>query len=340
MRRVPAILMVIFFAAPLLFTALMTISVSTWVLDRGFYTAILDDEQLYQLPDGSGDWWGGEVSGLQGMNSRAAMLAAREVLAPSWMRTQAVGIANQVFDYLQGRAGGFDLTIDLAPVKAALRGEPGKRFAQTLARELPVGGSTADFVVRARSLPRSRPSSVSVEKAAAVILAGLPAFIASIPDTARLSDEPTFLYSRTWAPGFPALGALIFADLVLLVLAAGFLVGAAFVGGATRFERLQWLGWPLLVPAVGVFLIGLLVSLGVVSGWMHWGLTQAHLETQGFTTSFVDAVARAAARALARVGTGFIATGAIAGGAALGLLAWSWSIPPSARSPQIDGTAA
>jgi hypothetical protein len=330
MRRVPAILIVIFFAAPLLFTALMTISVSTWVVDRGFYTAILNDEKLYQIPDGS-QWWTEEVPGMDGLQGRAALRAAREVLAPSYLRTQAVGVVNQVFDFLQGRSRGFDLTFDLVPLKAALRGEPGKRFAQVLARELPVGGNAADFVVKTRSFPRTRPASMTVDEAAAIIAAGLPAFAASLPDTARLSVDPSFHYGPGWGPGFPALGALVLADVILLVLALGFLVAAAFVGGATRFERLQWLGWPLLVPAVGVFLIGLLVTFGVFTGWIQWGLAQAHIEDQGFAASFVDAVVRAVGRALSRMGTGFIATGAITGGAALGLLAWSWSMPASAR---------
>jgi hypothetical protein len=327
---------VIFFAAPLLFTALMTVSVSTWVLDRGFYTAILDDEKLYQLPDATGRWWADEVPGMDGLQGRAALRAAREVLTPAYMRTQAVGVVNQVFDFLQGRSRRFDLSFDLVPLKAALRGEPGKRFAQTLAKELPVGGNAADFVVKARRLPGFRPASVPVDKAAAIILAGLPSFAASLPDTARLSDDPSFQYRPVWSPGFPALGALVLADVALLALALGFLVAAAFVGGETPFERLQWAGWPLLVPAAGVFLIGLLVTLGLFSGWMEWGIAQAHLENQGFALSFADAVARAAGKALTRVGTGFMATGAIAGGAALGLLAWSWSMPASARKSQQD----
>ena len=329
MRRVPAILIVLFIAVPLLFTALMTIAVSTWVFDRGFYTAVIDDEKLYQLPDASGSWWVDDVPGIEGLRGRAALRAAREVLTPAYMRSQAIGVVNQVFDYLQGRTGGFDLRFDLVPLKTALRGEPGKRFAQVLARELPVGGSASAFTVTPRSLPVARPASVPVDKAAAVIEAGLPTFAASLPDTARLSDDPSF--HSGWVPRFPVLGALVLADLILLVFAAGFLVAAAFVGGETRFERLQWLGWPLLVPAVGVFLIGLLVSFGLFSGWMQWGITQAHLEDQGFTLSFVDAVIRAAGRVISRVGTGFIATGAVAAGAALGLLAWSWSIPASAR---------
>jgi len=334
MRRVPAILLVIFFAAPLLFTAFMTVGVSTWVLDRGFYLSLLQDDRLYQLPTGTGTWWVGDIQGMQGLESRAALLAAREVVSPAWMKAQALGITGQLFDFLQGRGNGFDLTVDMVPVKTALRGEAGRRFADTLARQLPVGGSAADFATGSKRLPVARPPSISVEKASAIIQAGLPAFITSVPDTAHLSDNQFSRSPWGWGPRFPALGALVLADVILLAMGLGFWIAAGFVGGETRFERLQWLGWPLLVPAAGVLLTGLTVMLAFPPGWLGWAIGQAHLETQGFAPSFVDALVAAARQAILRVGTGFIATGAIAAGAALGLLAWSWSIPAEERSPR------
>ncbi len=334
MRRVPAILIVIFLAVPLFFTAFLSISVGTWALDRGFYTALLSDERLYQIPDVSALWWSDAVPEMQGVDSRAVVLASREVLTPSYLREQAVSVVNQAFDFLQGRGDAFDLSVDLRPVKTALLGEPGRRFARELAKDLPVGGASGDFVVKARTIPRARPSSMSVEKAAAVIQAGLPALASSIPDTVRLSDSPSFHFTPYgWGMGFNLLGALIFAAVVLLVFACGFWLAAAFTGGATRYERLQWLGWSLFVPAVGVFLIGLLTILGLFSSWATWGIGQAHLETEGFAPSFAAALVEAARHALARVDTGFIATGAVAGGVSLGLLAWSWSIPASERAP-------
>jgi hypothetical protein len=126
--------------------------------------------------------------------------------------------------------------------------------------------------------------------------------------------------------GFPALGALVLADIVLLVLAGGFLIAAVFIGGATRYERLQWAGWPLLVPAVGAFLVGLSIVLGSF-GWVRWGIESARLGTYGFGSPFITALIDAAQHAMTRIGVGFIATGAVTAGIALGFLGGSWSIP-------------
>ena len=333
MRRVPAILMVIFLAAPLFGLAFFTISISTWALDPGFYATLLGDERLYQVPSGSAPWWADVVPETDALGYKAAAQASAEILTPAYLRGQALSVVDEVFSFLRGRGGRFDLSVDLKPVKAALLGEPGRRFAQELAKELPVGGSAADFKTGARNLPRSRPASLTVERAAAAIQAGLPAFAASLPDSARLSDSPSFQYTPfSWGPGFDVLGALIFADLVLLLLACGFWIAAAFVGGANRFERLQWLGWSLFVPAVGVFLVGLVTLAGLFTGWASWGIGQARLETLGFSSSFVDALVETARHALSRVGVGFVATGAVAVGIALGLLGWSWSIPAAERA--------
>jgi hypothetical protein len=332
MRRVPAILIVIFLAVPLFLSAFFTISISTWALDSGFYATLLGDDRLYEIPDGSAPWWAEAVPDLDPLGYRAAVQASREVLTPAYLRGQALSVVDEVFGFLRGQSGRFGLSVDLKPVKAALVGEPGRRFSQALARDLPVGGAAADFRVGARTLPRFRPASLTVERAAAMIQAGLPAFAASLPDTARLSDSPSFNATPfAWGPGFDILGALVFGDFVLLLFACGFWVAAAFVGGANRYERLQWLGWSLLVPAVGVFLVGLVTLTGAFTGWASWGIGQARLETLGFSGSFVDALMETARHALMRVGVGFAATGAVAAGIALALLGWSWSIPTPRR---------
>jgi len=332
MRRVPAILIVLFLALPLLFAALLTVGISTWALDRGFYVGLIDDERLYQIPDAvsSATWW---VIQVPGLSLPSSLKAAREVLTPAYLRSQAVRAIGQLFDFLDGKRP-FDLSLDLTPVKTALLGDPGKRFARILAEELPVGGAASGFVVSPGRFPTSRPAAISVDRAAAIIQAGLPTFVKKIPDTARLSDDPG--YHSVATPGgmwqvFPALTALVIADLVLLFLAAGCLVAAVFIGGATRYERLQWAGWPLLVPAVGTFLVGLFITLSFFSGWVRWGVENAGLGSFGFDRSFIAALLNASQRAMTRIGVGFIVTGAVAAGISLGLLGWSWSIAPEDR---------
>jgi len=323
--------MVLFLVCPLFTAAFFTIGVSTSVMNRSFYTAILDNLDLYQIPDAvsSATWTARDVPGLEGFSFNASARAMREVLSPAYMRSQAVSVLNQVFDVLDARASSDEMAIDLAPLKAALLGEPGKRFARALAQDLPVSESST-FVIAPGRLPVSRPSSLTVEKAARLIEAGLPTFTRAIPDSARLSDA-WMSHGWHWHPHIPLTGALVMADILLLLFAGGLWVAAAVVGGATRFERLQWLGWPLFAPAAGVFLTGLAIFLCARSGWVQWGLESAHLAAQGFSGSFVTAVTDAVREAGSRAGTGFLATGAIAIGAAMGLLGWSWSIPESER---------
>jgi hypothetical protein len=336
MRRVPAILIVLFLACPLFFAALVTISVSTWALDRNFYLGLLSDERLYQVPDAttSATWGGAAIPGLEGISWRSVGRASKEIFTPAYLRGQALRILGDVFDTLEGRESVAELSIDFAPVKKALLGEPGKRFARMLAEDLPVGGAAADFQVKRSSLPHSRPASISVDRAASVIQAGLPELAKSIPDTYRIGDSGSFHFEGwRWErfPRFSVVGMLVFADVVLLLIAGGFWVAAGFIGGANTFERLQWLGWSLLAPALGVLAIGLLINMSVFWDWIRWGIETARLATQGFGEGFSAALLAAIRQAMMRVGTGFIATGAIAGGVAAGLLAGSWAMPKTAR---------
>jgi hypothetical protein len=71
-----------------------------------------------------------------------------------------------------------------------------------------------------------------------------------------------------------------------------------------------------------VLLMGLLVFLAAAAPWVR---------IHGFSPAFIAALADAARHAVSRIGIGFLAVGGIAAGAALGLLAWSWSLPHTER---------
>jgi len=336
MRRVPAILIVIFLACPLLFASLMAISLSTWTLDRHFSLSLLDDARLYQVPDAvsSASWSTVAIDGIGGLPWKSVGRAAAEILTPDYLKVQASRVLNQVFDSLEGRSRRFDFTVDARPVKTALRGDAGRRFARLLAEDLPLGGSIADFKVVPGRLPAARPSALSVDSAAAIIQAGLPVFVSNTPDALRLGDDPQVgMNSDSWGgrPELRVFRVFLAACIVLLVIAVGLWIAAAFIGGETRFERLQWLGWPLLAPAAGVLLMGLVILLASSLPGVQWGLGSARLEVHGFNASFVSALIDAARHVAARAGIGFLATGGIGAGLSLGLLAWSWSIPHDER---------
>jgi len=326
MRQVPAALIAVLLVFPLFLVALYTVGVSTWALDRDFYLRLVDDERLYQIPDAtsSASWATDTVPGFPGLPTRYAVRASREILTPGYLRSQGRRVVGQVFDFLTARTPGITITLDLAPVKRSLLGDAGTRAAE----DLPVGGLASDFVVKGNRLPTSRPASIPVPRAASILAAGLPQAVHEIPDTVTLTDAPVYVWSRTsWSgPRWSVFGALVAADVVLLALAAGAWVAAGFLGGTNRFGRLQWLGWPLLAPAIPVFLTGLAITLGAVSPWIRFGIQSAELTRLGFSSDFSAALIDAARYAATRIGVGFLATGAVAGGAAIGLLTWSWSI--------------
>jgi hypothetical protein len=329
MRKVPAVLIVVFLVFPVLLAALLTISVSTWALDRQFYAGLLSDERLYEIPafvDGE-QWSGG--TGFAGFSLFRNPAAMREIATRPYMRSQALAIMNEGFDFLDGRSPIFDPAINLAPLKKALATEAGKRFALATARGLPVCASSEGFSLKDGTIPRCRPSSISVEKAAALITAALPSLTARIPDALRLSELPEARYipPRWWSQsGFSALGALVLADVVLLTLACGFLVAGAFVGGATLRERLLWLGWPLFAPSVLVFLCGIGALVPLAGGWVWDGIRSVNLGSVGFSPGFSAAFFETARHAVWRVAAAFLATGGIALGISIGLVVWAMTL--------------
>jgi hypothetical protein len=329
MRKVPAVLIVVLLVFPVFFAALLTVSVSTWVLDRRFYAGLLSDERLYEIPAiVDGEQWSG-AAGLPGLFLFMNPAALREIATGPYMRSQALAVMNEAFDFLDGRSRTLDPAIDLAPLKKALATEAGKRFALATAKSLPVCASSGGFSLKDGTIPRCRPPSISVEKAAALITAALPSLAAKIPDTLRLSELPEARYMppRWWGrSGFSALGALILADVVLLAIACGFWVSGAFVGGATVRDRLLWLGWSLFAPSVLVVLCGVGALIPLTGGWVWDGIQSAGLRAAGFSAGFSAAAFEAARHAAWRIAAGFLAAGGVSIGVSIGLVVWAMTL--------------
>jgi hypothetical protein len=244
------------------------------------------------------------------------------------MRSQTLAALGGVFDFLEGQTQLPDPMLDLAPLKKALLGNEGRQFSRTLVEDLPVGGQPSQFFVSPGQLPESRPSSLSVEKATNIVVSGLPIFVSVIPDRIRLSDnllqrDHFSSWSRPW---FPLIRTLIFADVSLLALSTGLWVAAAFLGGIDARQRLTWMGWSLLAPAGAVFLAGLIITLSLLSRWIHGGLTAVQLESLGFAAGFRAAIADAVRLTIRRVGVSFLASGATAAGVSLAMPGASWSM--------------
>ena len=334
MRSFPAALIVVFLVFPLFVAALAAVGVSTWVLDRNFYAAILSDSRLYQVPDGlsGATRITVDLPGRSRLSLSASPRALKEVLPPDYVRNQALGVLGSMFDFLEGKAVVFDPLIDLEPIKKALVGPEGRRFARRVAEDLAVGSAGGPFVIRPGRLPDSRPSTISVERAAALIEAGLPAFANAIPLRVRLTDAfgwGEVVRGQEWHGS--VLRVLVIADVVVLFVACAFWVAAAFLGGVDTRRRLQWLGWSLLAPAALVFVIGLVITIAAFAAAARSSLASADMGALRFSPAFATAVFDAARFAMRRIGIGFLATGAVAAGVSMALLGVSWSMPQERR---------
>jgi len=341
-RSFPAALIAVFLVFPLFLGALSLIGLSTWALDRGFYAEILSDVRLYQIPDAmsAATHVHVDLPGSTSLTLRVSPRALKPILSSHYMQTQALAALGSFFDYLEGKSSAPDPTVDLAPVKRALLGKEGKQFARALVEDLPRGGLASRFTVSPGRLPETLPSSLTVEQATAIVAAGLPTFVSAIPDRIRVSDYPEW---RAWEAAqlglqrFPVIRGFILTDIILSLLAAAVWVAAAFLGGTDSRQRLQWLGWSFLAPAAAVFLVGLFFTLSLLSQGIRLGLAAAQLQSMGFDAGFGDAILNVAQVTVQRVGVSFLAAGAIAAGASLALLGFSWSLPKGRPERPADG---
>jgi len=337
MRKAIAVILVILLVTPLVLGTLSLFSVSTWVLDRDFYLDLVSDERLYEalLEEAERrEPFLGELSAVQDLDqvpADALLRALREVVTPAYLRSQAVKLVNDSFDALEGRAAYLRLSLDLAPLKQQLLGPDGRRFAEALASSLPVCTSTQQPVAPGGVLYRCRPAVQSVEAAAEMLHSRLPEFLAGLPDLYPLEPEEVPLYygpeEEFWF-GFFGTGRLIWFSVILAIIAGGFWVGAAFVGGSNRREVVQWLGWPLVAPALLMLLSGLSMRAANLWRWMPREMQRVVGGEPWYTREVSEAFVSVFLKAVNAVSRGFLISGGVTIGIAVGLIVWASSIPP------------
>ena len=332
MRQAIAVIMIVLLVFPLVFATMMSFSVSTWALDRGFYLQLVSDERIYEAILRDTAWEDEpifEVSELEGIPSDALAKALREVVTPNYLRSQAVAMVDRTFDAFEGGAPALELSVDITPLKDRLRSDGGDRFARSLAANLPVCSSGQNPIAPGAQMPRCRPADLSEQQAAKLITAALPGFLDSLPDSYPAPAEIVYFDygpdNEFWT-GFIATNRLVWASVLLALIAASFWVGAAFVGGENRRQIVQWLGWPLFVPAVLTLICG--ISIRIAAGWPwidsglgNWLATDVWYRAE--VAGVLSTVVRTAIKAVAR---GFLITGGVSIGISVGLIIWSFSI--------------
>jgi hypothetical protein len=352
-RKVIAACLLIVLVWPLLFGSLTLLSINSRVLDRNFYVNLLDDPRLYEamvsqdLPLYMNTrWFPGTIDSAP--PPAALDKALREVMPPAYLHDQTIRIVNQAFDALDGQRDALDLDLDVAPVKASLQGEGGARFASVLAQQLPACMAGQEPLAAGSALIRCRAANMSVEDATSQISAALPQFVGQLPDQIRLSREPLNLQNdlRPFNLMFLGTAGLTIAIGLMLMIAAGSWLVTAFIGGSNRRERLAWLGWSLMLPAVLILLSGIVLSTPLITASVGLGLDRARFAIEGvqYSEALRQALIEVTGKALSAVSGGFLSTGVASAAIALGLSVWAAvtrseprTAPAAAPAPAASG---
>lgn len=324
------ILIVVFF--PLAFAAMTLTSIRPWILDRDFYNRVVGDDRLYEalLTEELPNQLNREVFiAAEQLPVDALSVALREVVTSAYLRAQAVNVVDKVFDYIDGRDRAIEISWNIAPIKAALLGEAGTRFAATLAAALPTCSVGQEPIAPGGSLTRCISTGASVDAAAGQIVDALPGVLENTPDQIILNDRVSLRmnwYNFDWLLGSSVRTGLDVAMICMIAFAAIFGLVGAYLGGDDLRARLKWLSSSLFAPASLFLLAGLVLSFPVIARPLSDGLTYVRWGVQ-YSEAFREAVLSVIVPVIQQVGNGFLLTGVVSCLIALGLLIWSWATP-------------
>jgi hypothetical protein len=169
------------------------------------------------------------------------------------------------------------------------------------------------------------------------IAATLPDYAAALPGRAQLGDGSVDLRAEmgrdsVWL-AFPlsARALVVLGIIILALFTLGIWLLAGFLAGYNERERLQWLGWSLFIPALVVFLMGLLVSGSFALGWVRFGLENAQFAGLGDPAAVRQVLFELSRITLSAIANGFMLAGGAPAAVALGLIIWGSSLPQESR---------
>ena len=207
MRKTSALFILIIVFFPLALAAMTLTAIRPWVLDRSFYERIVGDQRLYDVllrEDLSTRFDEARFISVEQLPAQALSAALREVVTPDYLRTQSMNVVNRAFDYIEGHADIFELSIDVTPIKGALVGGGKTRFASALAAALPACSDGQPPIAPSGSLTRCIAVAGSVDAAAEQIAAALPAVVEATPDQIMITSQDSVRmhwYDAAWFLG-------------------------------------------------------------------------------------------------------------------------------------------
>ncbi len=331
MRKFIAIILAVILVIPMLLAAQALASVSSFIMDRQFYIDTLDNEQVYETLISGTLIPGFLNNGLalpEGIDVTQLASVFESVLDQDYLRSQVSNFVGNAFDYIQGKQETFVPMVDLVPLKSALAGEKQNDFLLALAQSLPdcepgqipgIGGS---------EFSACKPQGVSIDALANDYLKPiLPLTLAQIPDQVLLVENWEELQSyrnyQSFIPGMAVPASLLLSGIAFILIALSLWYLSALIADDAWRNRLQWLGWMLMIPSTVIFLTGVAAASNIPVFWANYGLDRANFNGLPFFGPGLREALRAIIRAaIPRVSTSFLMVGGISGALALGLIFW------------------
>ncbi|MCD6356495.1 MAG: hypothetical protein J7L66_04330 [Anaerolineaceae bacterium] len=333
MRKFIAVLFCLFLVFPLILAAQTTTSVISWALDKQFYIDVLNNPRVYETLT-SGPMVNKFLHDQMGLppeaNTSDLESIINNILTPDYMSDQVHAIINNLFDYLKGKTDDFNPTVDITPLKTALKGSQQDAFLSALVAAMPTcdKGQTPGFGGQTACKPANISDEVLIEQ---ILKPALPTTLSSLPDEIPVEKEWLNLLqntrSRGFLPGMAVTAAIILGTVALTFFAICVWYITALVADSQWRGRLQWLGWMLLIPSAFIFLLGFTSQSGVPIYWIRVGLERAGLNAAPVGPELVETIQVILVSALPRIARAFQMVGGISGALSLTLILWSIATP-------------
>ncbi len=331
MRRFLAAVFALALVFPLILTAQASISTISFALDRDFYIQALDSQPVYDviLSERTISQLVFERLPLPPeADTKPLENFLMDILTRDYLRDQLSGFINDLFDFLQGKTGQFQPSINIVPIKNTITQERTDEFMMALIASLPVCQPGLPPGIHLEAGSACKPSAVPDDAFVAQLEDTVVPLLAFMPDEIQLAEvSPDETEWQFFLPGMAVPASAILGILFLSFVALIFWYIGALIADDSWRIRLQWLGWTLLIPAIIIFLVGLSMGNNIPSFWIRYSLERADFSGLPFPEAagiLLNAVIRAALPIIAR---SFMMMGGISGAFSLGFIFWGLATP-------------
>ena len=329
MRRILAMIFAFLVVFPLVLSAQVSASAITFALDRDFYIEALSTRQVYETIMDAGlinQLINRQLNIPLSTHTPEVEDLLRSIITQHYFREQMQALVNGFFDYLQGTTESLKVSLDITPIKASFSNDKQAELAAYLTAALPLceSGQTPGFDIKGQ--PPCKPAGILDDLIEQQVIVLIPEIVKIIPDEIQIMQNWEHVFNlRGWPSFLPgmALPAISIIGVIFLCSVAGlFWYICALIAEDSWRNRLQWLGWMLVIPSTLVFLIGFIFQSPLPNFWMNYGLARSN--SQIFLSEFItpQLLRVLIQSALPRITTAFIMVGGLSGALGIGLIFW------------------